>query len=58
MVAGAIRSLVNARDSCMKHCLYRFVCMALKQSYGRRIRDLELELYRWTTSEVWFDSGE
>ena len=48
-VAGAIRSLVNARDllleclnvleACMKHCLYLFLCIAVKQYFGRR-RDL------------------
>ena len=31
-------------------CLYLFLCMALRRCYGRR-RDLELGLYRWTTSE-------
>ena len=40
MVTGAIRSLVNARDlqlecatveSCMKHWLYLFLCMAVRQ---------------------------
>ena len=49
-IAGAIRSLVNARDlqifslsvleSCIRHCLYLFFCMAVRQCYGRRIRDL------------------
>ena len=45
-VARAIRSLVNARDlqivleSCMKHCLYLFLLMAMRQCYGRR-RDLD-----------------
>ena len=38
-VAGAIRSLVNARD------------LAARQCYGKRRRDLGLLLYRWTTSE-------
>ena len=44
--AGAIRSLVNFRDfqlivleSYMKHCLCLFLCMAVRQCYGRR--DLE-----------------
>ena len=44
-VAGAIRSLVNTRDmqldSCMKHCFYLFVCMPVRQCYGKRRRDLE-----------------
>ena len=56
-VAGVISSPVNARDlasvcqSCMKHCLYLLLCMAMKQCYGKRRRDLESGLYRWTTSE-------
>ena len=37
----------------MKHCLYLFSCMTVRQFYGRRRRDLELGLYRWTTSEDW-----
>ena len=41
----AIRSLVNARgfqiESCMKHCLCLFLCMVVRQCYGRRRRDLE-----------------
>ena len=47
--AGAIRFLVNARvcscfvlDSCMKHFLYLFLCMVVRQYYGTRRRDLEL----------------
>ena len=58
-VAGTITSLVNARDlqleyarvSCMKHFLCLFLCMAARQYYGKRRRDLELGLYRCTTSE-------
>ena len=53
-MACAIRSLDNARDlklcvldSCMKHCLYYFLCMALRQCYGSRRRDLELRMYGW-----------
>ena len=42
-VAGAIAVLVNARnlelESCMKHCLYLFLCMAVRKFYGRRRRD-------------------
>ena len=41
--AGAIRSLVNAGicslsvpKSYVKHCLYQFLCMAVRQCYGRR----------------------
>ena len=57
-VAGAIRSLFNARDlqlECAKFLheafLYLFLCMAVRQCYGRERRDLGLELYRWTTSK-------
>ena len=54
-VAGVIGSIVNARDllheSCKKHTLYLFLCMAMRQYYGRRRRNLELGLYRCTTSE-------
>ena len=64
-VEGAIRSLVNARDlqlelqeSCMKHCLYLSSCMVVRQYYGKRRRDLELGLGRWTTSEdCWILGG-
>ena len=39
-VAGSLRSLVNARDLpleyCMKHYLYLFLRMAIRQCYGRR----------------------
>ena len=38
-------------ESCTKHCLYLFLIMAVRQCYGRRRRDLELGLYRWTTSD-------
>ena len=58
-VAGDIKYLVNTRicslsvlESCMKHCLYVFLCMAVRKCYGKKRRDLELRLYRWTTSEV------
>ena len=27
--------------------MYMFLCMAVKQCYGKRRRDLELQLYRW-----------
>ena len=52
-VTGAIMSLVNSWDmqldyveSCMKHCLYLFLCMAVRQCYGWRMRYLELGLYK------------
>ena len=57
-VAGAIRSLVrigicslSVLESCIKHCLYLFSCMAARQCYGKRRRDLESGLYKWITSE-------
>ena len=57
-VAGVFRFLVNLRicslsvlESCKKHCLHLFLCMAVKQCYRRRRKDLELELCKWTTSE-------
>ena len=42
----------NARDlriecvslALIKHCLYLFLCMAVRQCYGKRRRDLELGL--------------
>ena len=44
-VAGVIRSLVNAMDlqlePCMRHCLCLFLCMAVRECYGKRRRDLE-----------------
>ena len=57
-VAGAIRSLVNARG-------FRLECArVLHESllvpvliYGRRREDLGLGLYRWTTSEDCWVSG-
>ena len=49
-VAGICSLKVLA--ACLKYCLYLFLCMAVRQCYERRRRDLELELYRWTTSEV------
>ena len=40
-IAGAIRSLVDARDLQLGliflHCLYLLLCMAVKQYYGRRL---------------------
>ena len=57
-VAGAIRSLVNAKDlqlGCARvlhETFYLFLHMAVRQCYGKRRRGLELGLYRWTTSEV------
>ena len=42
---------LSAQESSMKHCLYLFLCMAVRQCYGRRRSDLELGMYRWTTSE-------
>ena len=50
-VAGAIRSLVNARF-CLKHCLYLFLCIGARECYRRRRRDLELGLKIWKTSEL------
>ena len=57
-VAGAIRSLLNARDLQLKYArvlhktlLYLFLCKSVRQCYGRRRRDLELGLYRQATSE-------
>ena len=43
---------LSVLESYMKNCLYMFLCMAVKQRYGRRRRDLELRLYTWTTSEA------
>ena len=39
--AGVIRSLVNARELQLecKHCLCLFLCMVVKQCYGKRKRD-------------------
>ena len=42
---------LSVQESCIKHCLCRFLCMAARQCYGKRRRDFELGLYRWTTSE-------
>ena len=42
---------LSVLESCIKHCLYLFLCMTMKQYYVRRRRDLELGLCRWTTSE-------
>ena len=35
----------------MKHYLCLFLCMAVRQCYGRRRRGLESGLCRWRTSE-------
>ena len=58
-VVGATRSQLmlgicsfSVLESCMKHCLCLFLCMAVRQCYGRRRRDLGLSLYIWTTLEV------
>ena len=46
-IAGTIRSLVNARDlqlECarvLRHCLCLLLCIAVRQCYGKRRRDLE-----------------
>ena len=50
-VTGAIRSLVNARDLQLEcaRVLHEILHVPVLM-YGRR-RDLELGLYRWTTSE-------
>ena len=44
--AGAIRSLLNIRDlqleTCMKHCMYLFLCMTVTKCYKRRRRGLGL----------------
>ena len=59
-VAGATRSLVNSRDlqlECARVLLHETLLVPLlmyssETCYGRRRRDLELGLYRWTTSEA------
>ena len=38
--------ILNGLESCMKQCLYLFLCMAVRKCYGRRRRDLELGLYK------------
>ena len=51
-VAGVTRSLVNASDlqfECDRVLHETLFVPVLK--YGRKRRDLELGLYRWTTSE-------
>ena len=56
-VAGATRSLVNARDlllECVRvlhETLLVFVLMYGSETYGKRRRDREWGLYSWTTSE-------
>ena len=62
-VAGAIRSLVNARDLQFEYTrvlhetlLVPVLMYDSETSYGKRRRDLELGLYRWTTSEDWIES--
>ena len=37
---------LSVLESCIRHCLYLFLCMAVRQCYGRRRRDLGLGLYR------------
>ena len=32
---------VSVLESCMRHCLCLFLCMAVRQCYGKRRRDLE-----------------
>ena len=49
-VAGAKYCSLNVLESCMKHCLFLFLYMAVRQCYGKR-RDLELGVYTWTNSE-------
>ena len=41
---------LSVLESCIKYCLYLFLCIAVRQCYGRRRRDLESGLCRWTTS--------
>ena len=68
-VASAIRSLVSVRGIQLEcaRVLHDALLMPVlmydsKQCFGKRRRDLELELYRWTTSEkglvlgVWIES--
>ena len=48
-VAGAIRLMLgicsfSVLESCMKRCLCLFLCMAVRQRYGRKKGDLELGL--------------
>ena len=53
-VAGVISSLVNARDLQLEwaRVLHETLFVpVLRQCYGRRKKDLDLGLYRWTTSE-------
>ena len=52
-VAGAIRFLVDATDrtlsvlySCMKHCLYMFLCMLWKEKERVRIRVIQMDNLR------------
>ena len=54
MVAGANRSLVNARDlqiECAR-ALHETLLVPVLMHVSERRRDLELGLYRWTTSEA------
>ena len=32
---------LSVLESCMKHCLCLFICMAMRKRYGKRRRDLE-----------------
>ena len=67
-VADAIGSLIYARDLQLGYArvfhetllvpvLIMYGCMAVRQYYGRRRRDLELVLCKWTTSEDWWVFG-
>ena len=51
-VVGAIRFLVNVRDLQLQcTSLVPVLMYGSETCYGKRRRDLELGLYRWTTSE-------
>ena len=63
-VAGAIRSLVNARDwqlECARGLYETLLVPVLTYGHetmlGRRKVDIGLGLYRWTTSEAWLVLG-
>ena len=43
---------LSVLESYIKHCLYMFLRMIVRQWYGRRRRDLGLGLYKWTTSKA------
>ena len=36
--------ICSVLEFCMKHCLCLFLCMAVRQCYGKKRRDLELGL--------------